>query len=59
VRQASVGFEEIIDEAVDVSHLIYNGRQMGRPPSVRLSVATPFYTPLELWRPILSTQYSG
>ena len=36
VRQARVGFEEVIDEAEDVSHLVYNGRQMGRPPSVEI-----------------------
>lgn len=59
VSQARVDFEEVINEAVDFSHLVYNGRQMGRPPGVRLSVATPFYTPLELWRPSLLTQYSG
>jgi hypothetical protein len=51
--------KEIIDKAVDFGHLVYNGSQWGRPPGARLSFATTFYTPSELWRPILSTQYSG
>lgn len=59
VGQPGVGFKEVINEAVDVSHLIYNGRQMGRPPGVEMCFATSFYTPSELWRPNLSTQYSG
>lgn len=42
--QPGMSFEEIINEAVDVSHLVYNGRQMGRPPSVEMSFATSFYT---------------
>jgi hypothetical protein len=44
VGQAGVGFEEVINEAVDVSHLVYNGRQMGRPPSVEMWFAPSFYT---------------
>src|SRR5215212_10135294 len=57
VCQRSVGFKEVINKAVDFGHLVYNGRQMGRPPSVEMSFATTFYTPSELWRPSLSTQY--
>src|SRR5205085_3095199 len=57
--QPGMGFEEVINKAIDFRHLVYNGRQMARPPSVRLGVATPFYTLSELWRPSLSTQYSG
>ncbi len=59
MRQLSMGFKEVINKDVDLSHLIYNGRQMGRPPSAGLSFATTFYTSSELWRPILSTPYSG
>ena len=55
--QAGVGFEEVINEDVGLSHLIYNGSQLGRPPSVEMSFATTFYTSSERWRPILSTQY--
>ena len=59
VGQPGVRFKEVINEAVDFGHLVYNGRQMGRPPSVEMSFATTFYTSSELWRPSLSTQYSG
>jgi hypothetical protein len=38
VGQRDVGLKEVINEAVDFGHMIYNGRQMGRPPSVRLSL---------------------
>src|SRR6185295_118535 len=31
MSQAGVGFEEVINEDVGFSHLIYNGSQMGRP----------------------------
>jgi hypothetical protein len=53
-----VSFKEVINEAVDLSHLVYNRSQRGHPPGARLSFATRFYTPSEPWRP-LSTQYSG
>ncbi len=58
MRQLSMGFKEVINKDVDLSHLIYNGRQMGRPPSAGLSFATIFYTSSELWRPNFSTPYS-
>lgn len=36
VRKLWRSFEVIINEAVDVDHLIYNGAQAGRPPSVKI-----------------------
>jgi hypothetical protein len=56
MSQSAMGFERVIDEAVDLSHLIYNGSQMGRPPGVEMICSTSFYTPSGLWRPFPSTQ---
>lgn len=38
VCQAGMRLKEVINKAEDVSHLVYNGGQMGRPPSDRLSL---------------------
>jgi hypothetical protein len=45
MSQTRMCFKEVIDKAVDLSHLIYNGSQMGRPPGVEMGFATSFYTP--------------
>ena len=58
-REGGRFVEEVINEAEDVGHLVYNGSQRGRPPSVGKWFAPLFYTLSELWRPNLSTQYSG
>ena len=38
MRFSGMRFKGVINKAVEISHLVYNGRQMGRPPSDRLSL---------------------
>ena len=52
--QLRMSFKEIINEAIDLSHLIYNGSQAGRPPGAKCLVKTL----LHLRRPYFSTQDS-
>ena len=53
-----MGFEVMINKAIDLSHLIYNSSQAGCPPSIEISFATSFYI-FGMRRPSLSTQYWG
>lgn len=38
VSERGMSLKEVINKAEDMSHMIYNGSQVGRPPSVRLSL---------------------
>jgi hypothetical protein len=45
VSQLRIGFQEIINEAVDLSHLVYNRNQRGRSPGAKC-FRKLFFTPL-------------